>query len=178
MADTLAQPGKFTKLILITALILIFYGYLCRLINCYYFWESKSAGWALLLVGIIAWLYGRIRFKRTVNKETSFEKVGIGFSVFILLLEIFLIAIIPRTDAYSVAKKFLFNDMELRSEIGAISGFGFIPTGGMQQATDARGEYGNATINLIVKGEKRFMDITIYVAKDPEKKEWVVEGIE
>ncbi len=112
------------------------------------------------------------------KKKTLLEKIGIGIIIFILLIQTILVAVIPFTDAYSVAKTYLINDANLKTEIGNTTGFGLIPTGSIQKTTDSRGEYGSATINLTVKGEKAFKDITIYVVKNADSPDWKVEGLE
>jgi hypothetical protein len=176
--EIIKQLNKFTKTALITGLIFILYGYLCRLIGLYFFWESKSVGWTLLFIGVIGFLSNRIKIKTTEKKKTLLEKIGIGIITFILLVQTILITVIPFTDAYSVAKTYLINDTSLKTEIGNITGFGLIPTGGIQKTTNSSGDYGNATINLTVKGDKKFKDITIYVVKNVDSPEWKVEGIE
>ncbi|NUQ26169.1 MAG: hypothetical protein HUU34_19640 [Saprospiraceae bacterium] len=175
--ETIKQLNKFTKTILIAGLTFILYGYLCRLIGLYFFWESKSIGWALLFIGVIGFLFHRINIKKREKKKTLFEKIGIGIIIFILLVQTIFIAVIPLTDAYSVAKAYLINDANLKTKIGNITGFGLIPSGSIQKTTDSSGEYGSAIINLTVKGDKKFKDITIYVAKNADSPDWKVEGI-
>ncbi|MEZ4773031.1 MAG: hypothetical protein R3D00_07605 [Bacteroidia bacterium] len=172
------QLNKFTKTVLITGLTFMLYGYLCRLIGIYFFWECKSIGWILLFIGVIGFLSNRIKIKTTEKKKTNLEKVGIGIIIFVLLVQTILVAVIPFTDAYLVATTHLINDDNLKTEIGNITGFGLIPTGSIQKATDSSGEYGSATINLTVRGDKAFKDITIYVVKNADSPEWKVEGIE
>lgn len=176
--ETIKQLNKLTKTILVTGLILILYGYLCRLIGLYFLWESKSIGWTLLFIGIIGFLSNRVKIKTTEKKKTLLEKIGIGLIIFILLIETILISVIPFTDAYSVSKAYLVNYPNLKTEVGNITGFGLIPTGGIQKTSDSSGEYGSATINLTVKGDKKFKDITIYVVKYADSPDWKVEGIE
>ena len=178
MISIIQQLNKFTKAVLLTSFILIVYGYLSRLIGIYFFWESLSIGWILLFVGIIGFLYNKISIKSIEKKNTLPEKIGIGFIVFGLLISLLLLIIIPFTNAYQVAKIYLSNNIELQSEIGNIQGFGIIPTGSVQVSSGSKGEYGNAVISLTVKGDKKFKDITVYVIKDVDNLEWIVEGME
>lgn len=176
--ETFKQLNKFTKSTLVAGLILIIYGYLCRIVGLYFFWESKSIGWTLLFIGVIGILSNRIKIKSTEKKKTLIAKIGIGIIIFILLAQSILIAVMPFTNAYSVAKIFLINDSTLKTELGEINGIGLISTGSFERIIDPNGEYGIATINLTLKGDKKFKDITIYVVKSPESPEWKVEGIE
>ncbi len=176
--EILRQLNKFTKVIIVSALIFILYGYLCRVIELYFFWESKSIGWGLLFIGSISFLFNRIKIKKIEKKNTVLDKIGIGVIIFILLIQTIFISVIPFTDAYSVAKKHLINDETFKNEVGNISGFGLIPTGGIQITSDSHGEYGVSTINLTVKGYKKFKDLTVYVVKYADSTEWEVEGME
>ncbi|MFN8776588.1 MAG: hypothetical protein ACK5XV_07465 [Flavobacteriales bacterium] len=176
--ETINQLNNFTKTVLVAGLIFILYGYLSRIAGIYFFWESKSIGWAILFTGIISFLAHRIKMKTPEANNTALEKIGIGVIVFVLLIQTILISMIPFTDACSVAKKHIIEGAALHNEIGAIHGFGLIPTGAIQKTINSSGEYGSATINLTVKGDLKFKDITIYVVKYADSPEWKVEGIE
>ena len=166
--------GKLTKTFLAVGLVFVIYGYLIRLAGLYLFWESKSIGWAIIFIGLIGLLSDRIKTKKEKEKKSTFEKIGIGVIVFILLIQTILISVIPFTDAYLVAKKYIKDNQQLTDEIGNVESFGLIPTGGIQKATDSQGTYGSATINLTVKGEKKYKDITVYVVKYADQPEWRV----
>ena len=170
--------GRFTKISLMVGLLFVIYGYVCRLSGFYFFWESKSIGWAIVFIGIISLLFDRIKIKRKSGEKSIFERIGIAVIGFILLVQLMLISIVPITDAYAVAKKVLKDDAKLKSEIGEIQAFVLIPIGGIQKTTDSEGTYGSATINLTAKGQNKFKDITIYVTKYADQPEWIVEGIE
>lgn len=58
------------------------YGYLCRLIGLYFFWESKTLGWVLFWLTVVFILRDRINGKELQNKKTIVEKIGIGLSIF------------------------------------------------------------------------------------------------
>jgi len=175
---TFKQLNTFTKTALLAGLVLIIYGYLCRFTGLYFFWESKSIGWVLLFAGGIGFLLTSIKTKAAVKKNTLLEKIGIGVIAFSLLITIGLMAIMPFTDAYTASKKYLTNNPALRSEIGNIKSFSLMLTGGIQETRDSSGEYGNATINLIIKGDKKFKDVVLYVVKTADSPEWKVMAME
>lgn len=54
----------YTRTVLIAAVVLIGYGYLCRNMRIWFFWESLPVGWELLLVGIILVLLNAIRIRK------------------------------------------------------------------------------------------------------------------
>jgi FtsH-binding integral membrane protein len=172
------QLSKFMKAILIAALLLLIYGYVCRWTGIYFFWESKSIGWVLLFIALIGLLMQRIKMKKMIQKKSIFEKIAIGFIIFLLFVKTILLLITPFTDAYAVATTHLRNDSSLRAEIGTIRGFSIIPQGGLSKSTENGKDSGAATITLIVKGEKKFKEVTVFVVKYEDQQEWVVEGIE
>lgn len=163
-----------TKISLAEGLLLIIYGYLCRQIGLYFFWESKSIGWAFLFIGIIGILFERIKFKKTIKKNSMLEKIAMGIIIFILVVQSVLISIIPFTDAYSVAKTYIISNDKIKSEVGNIVDFGLIPIGGIEKSIGSKGETGNATICLTVKGDKKYMDIDVYVIKEARSPKWKV----
>jgi hypothetical protein len=170
--------NKFMKAILIAALLLLIYGNVCRWAGFYFFWESKSVGWVLLFIALIGLLMKRIKMKKMIQKKSVFEKIVIGFIIFLLFVKILLVVITPFTDAYAVATTHLLNDSNLQTEIGAIQGFSIIPQGGLNKSTENGKDRGAATITLIVKGEKKFKEVTVFVVKYEDQQEWGVEGIE
>ncbi len=175
---TFKQFNTFTKTMLIAGLLLVVYGYSCRLFRIYFFWESKSAGWMLFFIGIIGFLFYCIKIKKTEKKKAIPEKIGIGILCFILFVQLLLMIVLPFTDAYNVAKIYIEKDADLRSEIGTVTGFGLISTGEIEEVSDMKTEVGSATISLTVKGDKKFKDITIYVIKEMDSPDWKVEEME
>jgi asparagine N-glycosylation enzyme membrane subunit Stt3 len=178
LIDDIKQSNSLTKAVLATAIALIVYGYLCRIIDFYFFWESKLLGWFVFLVGIILLLLETIKNKKADNKETIPYKIGIGIIAFVLIFESAFMIIMPRLDAYSAAKRYVLSSTEIKAEVGEIKAFTLIPIGSIEMGTNAEGDYGNAVINVLIKGDKAFKDLTIYVVKDIDQAEWVVENVE
>jgi asparagine N-glycosylation enzyme membrane subunit Stt3 len=178
LIDDLKQSNSLTKAVLAAAMALIIYGYLCRIIGFYFFWESKLVGWFVFLIGIILFLLETIKIKKADNKETIPYKIGIGIIAFVLIFESAFMIILPRSDAYSAATKYVLGNPEIKAEVGEIKTFTLIPIGSIEMGTNAEGSYGNAVINVLIKGDKAFKDLSIYVVKDIDKAEWVVEKVE
>jgi hypothetical protein len=172
------QLNKFMKAIFIAAMLFILYGYVCRMAGIYFFWESKSIGWMLLCIAFIGLLLQRIKMKKMIRKKTIIEKTGIGFIIFTLFIKILLLAITPFTDAYAAAQQQLLNDPTIQKEIGTIHGFSIVPTGGIHTSTQTGKGNGSASITLILKGEKKFKEVTVVVTKNEDQQEWVVEEVE
>jgi hypothetical protein len=175
--ERIKELNNFTKTTLGLGLLLLVYGFISRIAPINFFWESISVGWGLIFLGIIGLLLSGINKRKANNRKTLWNKIGIGFICFIILIQTILIIVIPNTDAYSVSKKFIMNSEELKLEVGNIKGFGLIPTGGVSFQTDSNGETGSANINLIIKGDRAFKSVTVFVFKDYGK-DWEVYGIE
>lgn len=116
------------------------------------------------------------RKRKAQQKKSLGKKIGIGFFSFMLLIQLVLIIVIPNTDAYQVAKEFAKTQEELKTELGEIKGFGLLPSGGVAVTKDVNGEKGNATITLLLKGDKAYKSVTFFVFKDYGK-DWVVYGM-
>ncbi len=166
------------KAVLISGLSFIIYGYACRFFNIYFFWESRSIGWGFLLIGFIGLLMQRIKMKKLIRKEATLEKIGIGVIIFILFAKVLLLSITPFTDAYTLAKAYVMNDRKLQGEIGTINSLSIVPLGGISKSSNAGKDSGYATLTLILKGEKKFKEVTIAVAKSEDQEGWVVQEIQ
>lgn len=175
--EKLKELNNFTKITLSLGLVLLIYGFISQVIPINFFWESTSIGWFILCLGIIGILASGIKRRKTENKKTIWNKIGIGFICFILLVQTILIIIIPNTDAYRISKEFIKNNEELKLSLGNINEFGLVPTGGISVRTDSKGKTGNANISLIVKGDKAYKKVTVLVYKNYGK-DWEVYKIE
>jgi hypothetical protein len=160
------------KLVIVTGIILV-YGYLCRLLNLYFFWESKAIGWTLLFITLIFLLRQRIRWKKSIERKTISEKIGIGILIFILLIQTILFITIPQTNAYKSAKEFIKSHNLITDEVGEVKGITLLPFGGISVSSSSQGEQGHADLNFIVKGTKKYKDLKLQVVKDFNT-EWTV----
>lgn len=169
--------NKFTKNVLLIGAALTAYGYLCRIVGLYFFWEGKYVGWAIVLIGTISFLINQIKIKKTQKQKTILEKIGIGILIFVLLVQVVVLTVIPNSDAYKVAKLYLRNDLEIKNEIGDVEDFSLTPFSGLQINSINDKEWGNANINVTVKGRLKYKDINILLVKNPET-QWTVYKIE
>jgi hypothetical protein len=170
---------KRTKLILIIGGALLLYGHFCRWFDVYFFWDSKSIGWTLLLIGGISFLVENMEVRESQDKKTIWNKIGIGLLSFIVIVGmIFSISIRFISDSYKVATNYIVNDNSIKEELGIVNGFSLVTTGSVQTETNSEGEFGFAVFELTVKGDKKFKDITIQLIKNPENPNWKVESVE
>lgn len=160
------------KLVIVTAIILV-YGYLCRLLNLYFFWESKAIGWTSLFITLIFLLRQRISWKKTIDRKTISEKIGIGLLTFVLIIQTIIFFATPQTDAYKTAKEYIKTDKSISGEVGEVIGIVLLPYGGISVSSSSQGEQGQADLNFIVKGTKKFKDYNLQVEKNLDTK-WTV----
>lgn len=80
------------------------------------------------------------------------------------------------SDAYDAATEYLKSDPTIIDEIGDFKGFGLIPSGSVATTKINGVESGNATFEIIVKGKRKYKDVTIDLEKAPDKS-WTVTGI-
>lgn len=175
--ERIKELNNFTEAALSLGIILLTYGFICQIVPINFFWESKSVGYVLISLGLVGLLISGIEKRKANSKKTILNKIGIGIISFMLFIQAIIIVVIPKTDAYNVSKNFIINSNELTSEVGKINGFGLFPVGGISIQKDSKGEKGNATINLIIKGEKAYKSVTVLVHKDYGQ-DWEVYGIE
>jgi len=160
--------NKYTKPLFFTGLVLLVYGFLCRAMNIYFFWDSQVLGYIILLVSLLAFLIGQYKKRKAVGKKTLWTKIAIGFLGFGLVLLPIVITILRSSNAYRVATEYIRADKQLADEIGSVTGFGLIPSGSVS-ITSANGvQSGEALFNLIVKGEKKFKDVRIRLVRSDD----------
>jgi hypothetical protein len=164
--NPLLQLNKFTRFTLITGFVFVLYGYICRAIPVYFFWESKYFGWMIIFIGVIGLLFHRIRLNKKAGKKSLLEKIGIGVLCFILLIQAILLSVLPNTEAYTIAKGFLQQNEKVKLELGNITGFSIIPLGAMSTSSGSQGTTGSATLNIIVKGEKKYKEYRVDLLKE------------
>ena len=162
----LKSLSSFTKALILATAVFLLYGYLCRLIGIYFFWESKTIGWTLFWVAIISALRDSLKAKRLKNNSTLPEKIGIGICVFVLLIKGVLFFAIPQTDIYTSALNFVKQDKLVRDEVGDIKSVFFVPFGGFSMSSGPEGSKGDADIYFVVKGSKKYVDLNLLMNKE------------
>lgn len=165
------------KFIFGISICLIAFGYLVRMVDLYFFWESKSLGFTLLQVSLAIILRKDITTRKNKKLKNIWSHIGFWLISFIVFVKVLMFVIIPNTDAYEATKLYLKNNSDLKTEIGEVKGHTILPNGSIQSTTDSNGTYGSAAISLIIKGENKFIERTIYVIKSPGK-DWEVVAID
>lgn len=165
--------SNLNKVLVKLTIVFLFYGYLCRIVGLYFFWESKTIGWTLLLITIVSILIQRIKAKKAANKKTLSEKIFIGIILFILLIQSIIFFIIPHTDAYKAAKEFLITDKNISNQAGSVYDIFLVPVGGVSMSSSSAGQTGQADLNFIIKRKNKFKDINLQLTKELDTN-WVI----
>lgn len=175
--NVLKKINRPTRQVLAVALLLILYGYLCRAVHLYFFWESLTVGWELLLVGLIILLFGLIKQKKRAGRKYIWEGIGAGLLIFYIIVQVILYIALMNSDAYQAARTWLSHNDAIRAETGNIDRMVLIPAGQFSGSSNARGTAGSATIEILIKGDKKFKDLTLYLDKQVDT-DWKVEYIQ
>lgn len=142
-------------------ILLLIYGYLCRLLSIYFFWDSKHFGWILLATGLMGFFID-IRRARTAQKKNIFwVRVGVAIIVVSFGIAGSAVIMLKTSDVYQEALEFIKTDGAIKSEIGDIRGFGLIPSQldliDMANMTPS----GSASFIITVRGQLRYRDVQV-----------------
>lgn len=167
---------RLTKTILITGIILLAYGYLCRMLKINFFWDSKTIGWIVLVIALLSYWIDLRKTRKRQSKKIVWVTIGICILIFGLIILPVVVFMLKTSDAYEAATEYLKSDPKTKNEIGDVRGFGLIPTGSVQTTTFNGVESGRATFELIVRGDKKYIDVTIDLEKAPNSF-WAVTNL-
>ncbi len=165
--------SKLSQQLIIIPVSLLIYGYLSRILNLYFFWESKTIGWIILFIAIISASIDKMKANRIEKRNTLLQKIIIGISVFVLFIQCIGYIVLSKADSNKVAEKFILNDKSIREKVGTVKSIILIPVGGISVSSNSEGSEGQADYNFIVKGENEFMDLNLIMFKDL-KTDWQI----
>ena len=157
-----------TKIICCAGILLLAYGFLCRAIGFYFFWDSKIFGWIVIAVGLVIYLTDLIRLRKEKGIRTIWLKILVGVILFGFIMFGIVTFMLKNSEPYQVAVNYLESNAQLRAELGTIKGTGLIPTGSVQSITIDGSETGHAVFQITIKGDRRFKDVEIKLDKTPE----------
>ena len=168
---------SFTKTSFFLGLFLLAYGYLCRILKIYFFWDSKTFGWIILFIALVSLLFDLYKSRRRRGKKTIWVTIGICFLLFGLIILPVVVFKLKTSDAYLTAIEYLKSDSLIKKQIGNVKGFGLIPTGTVESVSINGAKSGDASFNIIIRGEKKYKDVTIDLKKTPQF-DWRVITVE
>lgn len=121
--------SRSTMIIFLIGIPLLIYGYLCRLLSIYFFWDSKHWGWILIAIGVMGFLIDQ-RIQRTAQKKSIFlVRLGVAIMVIMFATAVSANLIIKGSAAYKNIVADIKRSGQFKSEIGDIRGFGLFLSG-------------------------------------------------
>ncbi len=115
-----------------------------------------------------------MKIKKIQNKKTLLEKIGIGFSIFVVIIKGVLFFATQQTTAYENAVTFIKTSPEIQNKVGTVNSIFLVPFGGMSMTTNSQGSAGQADLHFIVKGSKKYTDLNLLMSKDFDT-DWQIE---
>ena len=152
--------------LLVLALSLLLFSYIARAVGIYYFWESDFLGWIAFWIAVVFLLRDLIRYRRQIKKNTMLFKIGMGVCFLVLMVMTVLAITIPNTDACKAGVAYIKQDPGIRAEVGDISQVVPVPFGSLQMSSNHNGTTGQAELSFIIKGQKKYKDITLALVKE------------
>lgn len=151
-----------TKVVFLLGLFFLIYGYICRLLDFYVFWDSKYFGWLGVISGILLFLID-VRQARVRQRENIFfVRVMVAIVVIFLALEGSAIVWLKTSTAYDEATELIRSNREIKDEIGDVRGFSIIPGINIIDIINAPSSE-TLTFVITVRGERAYkeMEFTI-----------------
>jgi hypothetical protein len=153
-----------TKVIFIIAFLLLIYGYLCRLLNIYFFWDSKHFGWIMLATGLLGFFIDLKKILEAQKKSSFLPQLFIGVIIVAFGIAGGGILLLNSSKTYQDAIENIKTDEVIKSELGDIKGIGLFPSGTGFLDFAYNVNPGPSTFIITVRGSKTIkdMEITLY----------------
>lgn len=98
--------------------------------------------------------------------------IGVGITFFIFVF-VMVSSAMKNSDAYKVATKEIEQNQEIIDETGGIIGYGMLPTGNINMVDG----HGQAKLEIKVLGNKKDMNVNVYLMKKPNA-EWEIKEMQ
>jgi hypothetical protein len=155
-----------TKVIFIIAFLLLIYGYLCRLLNIYFFWDSKHFGWIMLATGLMGFFIDLKKILEAQKKSSFVPQFFIAVIVVTFGIAGGGILLLNSSKPYQDAIESIKTDEVIKSEMGNIKGVGLFPSGTGFLDFAYKAGYGPSTFVITVRGSKTIKDVEITLYKN------------
>ncbi|NCX94892.1 MAG: hypothetical protein EBX41_00535 [Chitinophagia bacterium] len=176
--DFLSRVSALTLFSMAVALLLIVYGYISRMADIFFFWDSRTIGWTFFIFAFISFLFDTVTIKKYIRKPIWGEIIGIVLLSLLLIGKLSLVYMVRTSDAYKAARIYLAHDKKTIEEIGNYSGFTRFPMGYVQRSISKDGVIGTANIMMTIKGEKRYKDVIIILNLYNDSPDWIVREVD
>ena len=150
-----------TKVLFIIGILLLIYGYCCRLFNIYFFWDSKHFGWITLATGFIGFFIDLKKILIAQGKNSFLISVFIGIIVIAFGIAGGGIILVKSSKAYQDEIENIRINEHLKSEIGNFNGVGLFPSGRGFLDFAFNVKPGPSTFIITVRGSSAIKDVEI-----------------
>ena len=155
-----------TKVIFIIAFLLLIYGYLCRMLNLYFFWDSKHFGWIMLMTGLMGFFIDLKKILEAQKKSPFLPQLFIGVIIVVLGIAGGGLLLLKTSKAYQDQIERIKTDEVIKSEIGTIKGIGLFPSGSGFMDFAYRASQGPSTFVVTVRGSNAIKEVEITLYKN------------
>jgi hypothetical protein len=168
--------SRSTMIIFLVGILLLIYGYLCRYLNIYFFWDSQSFGWLTISVGVLSLLIDLRKSRINQNKSIFWVRVGVSIVILFFASNICVVILFKSSPAYQSAVELIKASGTLEAETGTVQGISMIPSGS-EIASFIKGEQtGMTSFVVTVRGSKAHRDVQIDLIKNPQTI-WAFSGM-
>ncbi|MFI1745532.1 cytochrome c oxidase assembly factor Coa1 family protein [Thalassobellus sediminis] len=164
--ELLKRINLISKLTLLTALIMFIYGIICRIIPIYFFWESLYLSAIVFLIGVFFVLNFESKKIQSESKSNIVLIIGKAFTILSIIMFVLINILFNNSDALKTIENHVKNNTELTNELGQINSVIALPIGSINSKMDSRGKSGNATLTLLLKGDKKYKEMMFSAQKD------------
>ncbi len=176
--DLIKSLNKYFKVLFLLSISLIVFGYMVRIFNVSFFWESKQFGYLSLIILIVVFLRMDINKRKDLKIKNTFSHLVFWFLLIVVFLKHITLIIYPSSDAYKEVVNFINTNKKIENEFGKVMGFTILPEGSFQKSIDENGSSGIAVFTFIVKGENKYKEVEFIIEKQYNKTNWEVVNVE
>jgi hypothetical protein len=155
-----------TKVIFIIAFLLLIYGYLCRLLNIYFFWDSKHFGWIMMATGLMGFFIGLKKILEAQKKSSFLPRLFIGVIIIAFGIAGGGILLLNSSKAYQDEIENIRITEPLKSEIGNLNGLDYFLQAMVSGFLFFMVHPGPSTFVITVRGSNAIKDVEITLYKN------------
>lgn len=153
--------SRTTMILFVIGILLLIYGYLCRLLPINFFWDSKHFGWIVLATGFLGFLIDQRRARAAQNKNIFFVRVGVAIIVIVFAVFVSTNIVIRGSDDYKSTVENIKRSGEIKNEIGDVRGFGLFLSGLSLSTIKNSISSGPVKFTITVRGSNGYKDVEI-----------------
>ena len=161
-----------TKIVFMLGILLLIYGYLCRFLNIYFFWDSKYFGWLGIISGALLLLIDIRIARMRQNQNIFFVRLFVAVIVIFLAVEGSAIVWLKTSTAYENLKEAILTDGTIKTELGEIRGLNLIPGINIIDIVNAPSTE-ILTFNITVRGQRAYKELEVSIERTSPL-EWTV----